>query len=156
MRTAPAFACTLILLLAGCMTRPLPQWEWRVSNGDGQTALTYGRRNSARADFAVLCDTEAGVADLVYNVGAASGFVEGARTELLVAVDEDSIDNLPAEVGLAKGGELAVIARTVVPPTPVGGWIGKQLVIGVAGRATMLNVPPKRQTIEAFLKACRR
>lgn len=148
-------ACALLPLSAGCATRPPTQREWRVVHDGGDASLVYGRRGATQADFAVVCDVAAGIADLVYPIGAATDLIQGTRTELLVAVG-DSVDNLPAEVGVAADGGLTVVARTVLPPSPVATWAGQQLTVGAAGLATTLTNRPSRTIISAFLKACRR
>lgn len=159
-RLFPIIAGAMLLLLAGCVTRPSPHWGWRVTSEDGLASLVYGRLDGAETSFAVICDIEARVADLVYHVRSAEAFVPGARTELLIAVDE-IVDTLPAEIGPAEIGAASngagptVIARTVIPPAPVAQWVGKQLVVGAMGYATMLIVPPQERTITAFLNACR-
>src|SRR5687767_10454899 len=70
-----------MILLAGCVTRPPSRREWPIAHDGAETSLVYGRRGASHADFAVVCDIGAGIADLVYYVGAATGVTEGARTE---------------------------------------------------------------------------
>jgi len=144
----------LLLLVAGCATRSSPQRAWSIVNGDRLASLAYGRPGAVQADFAVICDIDAGVADLVYLVGRVDGIAQGARTELLIGYD-DAMDSLPAEVGTATDGSgMTVVARTLIPPTPVTDWAGKQVTVGAVGRAATLTTPPKRRMIDAFLKAC--
>jgi hypothetical protein len=144
----------LVLLVAGCATRPAPSRPgWRVVGGDARPSLVYGRPGAA-IEFAVVCDTDAGIADLVYPVDAGVAFAPGLRPELIVAADEDT-DALPAELRATPGGARVLVARTRLPPAPVAEWAGKTITVGAAGRATTLTVRPDRRTLAAFLAACR-
>lgn len=127
---------------------------WTVDSRGGLTRLVYGRLGTGQADFAVICDTDAGIVELVYPIGRAEGLRHASSTELLIAAD-DEVDNLPAEVR-TDGLGTTIVARTRIPPRPVAGWVGKTITVGTVGRATTLTTPPNRPTITDFLAACRR
>lgn len=144
---------TLSLLAAGCVTRPAATSAgWRVVASDTRPSLVYGRPG-ASVDFAVVCETDAGFADLVYPIDATVAFAPGAQPEMIVAADEDT-DSLAAEVRTTPDGARVLVARTRLPPAPVADWVGKRITVGTLGRATTLTVPPDRRTVAAFLDAC--